>query len=166
MQASSLQSYSEIGSVPSVWTYPIAGLCNVPHQAAQIMGQLAVGSVAARPLRPARLWQRKCLSGWRTAEPDARTGVTIEWMTPNQAGQPPKVPISGVKNLIAVGSGKGGVGKTTVSVNLAMALRMGQSRFAGCRRLRTQRAADDGHQPNSRMGMRIVFSRSRSSASR
>ncbi len=43
-------------------------------------------------------------------------------MTPNQPGQQPKVPIAGVKNLIAVGSGKGGVGKTTVAVNLAIAL--------------------------------------------
>ena len=34
----------------------------------------------------------------------------------------PKLPISGVKNLIAVGSGKGGVGKTTVAVNLAVGL--------------------------------------------
>lgn len=34
----------------------------------------------------------------------------------------PKLPVDGVKNLITVGSGKGGVGKTTVSVNLSVAL--------------------------------------------
>ncbi|HTP33308.1 MAG TPA: Mrp/NBP35 family ATP-binding protein [Candidatus Acidoferrales bacterium] len=43
-------------------------------------------------------------------------------MTSNPPGQMPKLPIAGVKNLIAVGSGKGGVGKTTVSVNLAVGL--------------------------------------------
>ena len=47
---------------------------------------------------------------------------------PRPPAPPEKLPIPGVKNLVAVASGKGGVGKTTVAVNLAIALqRMGKS---------------------------------------
>jgi ATP-binding protein involved in chromosome partitioning len=41
-------------------------------------------------------------------------------MGPQARGEQPKLPIPGVKNIIAVGSGKGGVGKSTVAVNLAI----------------------------------------------
>ncbi len=51
---------------------------------------------------------------------DIQVKVTAE--TPTAKGLPDRAGIDGVKNIVAISSGKGGVGKTTVAVNVAVAL--------------------------------------------
>lgn len=53
-------------------------------------------------------------------------GLLRSWKTKEEAqraarGLPRRWPIPGVKDIVVVASGKGGVGKSTVTVNLALA---------------------------------------------
>ena len=76
------------------------------------------------PVYPAKARVEGELRAALTTLPDLGA-VSVEWkprVRASGAGKTDATPIKGVKNTIAVASGKGGVGKSTVAVNLAVAL--------------------------------------------
>lgn len=61
-----------------------------------------------------------CIGAIQKVYPNAN--VNVHAITNNPTAPPKESPLSHIQNIIAVGSGKGGVGKSTVAVNLALGL--------------------------------------------
>ncbi|MBD0334880.1 MAG: Mrp/NBP35 family ATP-binding protein [Cyanobacteria bacterium Co-bin13] len=86
-------------------------------------GQVSFTLVLTTPACPLREFiVEDCEKAVRTLPGVASVDVAVTAETPQQKALPDRTGIAGVKNIVAVSSGKGGVGKSTVAVNVAVAL--------------------------------------------
>jgi ATP-binding protein involved in chromosome partitioning len=86
-------------------------------------GDVSFTLVLTTPACPLREFiVEDCEKAVRTISGVSSVQVEVTAETPQQKSLPDRTGIDGVKNIVAVSSGKGGVGKSTVAVNLAVSL--------------------------------------------
>ncbi|NJM98483.1 MAG: Mrp/NBP35 family ATP-binding protein [Phormidesmis sp. RL_2_1] len=86
-------------------------------------GQVSFTLVLTTPACPLREFiVEDCEKAVKTLPGVENVEIEVTAETPQQKALPDRTGIDGVKNIFAVTSGKGGVGKSTVAINIAVAL--------------------------------------------
>jgi ATP-binding protein involved in chromosome partitioning len=86
-------------------------------------GQVQFTLVLTTPACPLKQFiVEECEKAVKTLDGVTAVSVDVTAETPQQKPLPDRTGIPGVKNIIAISSGKGGVGKSSVAVNIAVSL--------------------------------------------